>query len=87
MNPLNIHRVSKFFADKIPTIIILGFIVVILAGSILGAFIGYKTSGLITACGGLILGGTAGLFVGLNVFCGVEAALAEVLRVFTRKRK
>ena len=88
MNPLKVHRAgSRSTADKPPAAIILGFFIVILAGSILGAVVGYKTSGIIAACAGAILGGIAGLFAALNVFCGIEALLVGILRVFTRRRE
>ena len=68
----------------------LGLIGVIVAGVVVGIVFGAVlgwSDGILAAIGMTILGGTAGLFVGLNVFCGVEAALAEVLRAFTQHRK
>ena len=64
----------------------LGIIGVTVAGIVFGAVLGWS-DGILAAIGMTILGGTAGLFIGLNVSCGIEAALAEVLRVFTPHKK
>jgi hypothetical protein len=34
-----------------------------------------------------ILGGVAGLFVGLNIFCAIEGIVAAVSRIFIRRMK
>jgi hypothetical protein len=54
------------------------------AGAVLGAVIWWPRA-ILPAIGVALLGGVAGLFVGLNVFCAIEGIVAAVLRGFTRR--
>ena len=58
----------------------------IVAGIVLGAVL-CTPYGILKAVGGAILGGIAGLFVGLNVFYGIEAVITGLLKSFTRHKK
>ena len=68
------------------TIEILGVVGGIVAGIVLGAVLCWS-HGILAAGGGATLGGIDGLFVGLNVFYGIEAVITGLLKSFTRHKK
>jgi hypothetical protein len=57
-----------------------------IAGTVLGAEL-YGSHGILAAAGGAVLGGVAGLFVGLNAVCLIEVVAVVIWQVIFGHRR